>query len=103
VIYEVYFTPEAQHQLDELEAHISEAGSPIVAARYIDSIVDYCEDLQTFPHRGMRRDDLRSGLRTLGYRRRITILFEVTENTVHIIGIYYGGQDYEADMQKDEE
>lgn len=99
----VHFTPEAQQQLDELETHIARVGSPNVAARYVDNIVDYCENLQTFPHRGTRRDDLRPGLRTLGFRRRVTILFEVADDTVNIIGVYYGGQDYEAALRESEE
>lgn len=99
----VRFTPEALNQLDELEAHIAGVGSPTVVARYVDSIVDYCENLWTFPHRGTRRDDLRPGLRTLGYRRRVTILFEVSDDTVNIIGVFYGGQDYEAALRDDDE
>nr|WP_246544843.1 type II toxin-antitoxin system RelE/ParE family toxin [Ancylobacter dichloromethanicus] len=86
-----------------MEAHIAGVGSPTVAARYVDSIVDYCENLWTFPHRGTRRDDLRPGLRTLGYRRRVTILFEVSDDTVNIIGVFYGGQDYEAALRDDDE
>lgn len=101
MIYVVRFSPEAQQQLDELESHIAEVGSPTAAARYVDSIVDYCENLQTFPHRGTRRDDLRPGLRTLGYRRRVTILFEVTDDAVNILGVYYGGQDYETDLREE--
>lgn len=103
MIYSVDFTPEAKRQLDELETHIAGAVSPTVAARYVDSIVDYCESLQTFPHRGTRRDDLRPGLRTIGYRRRVTILFEVAGETVNIIGIHYGGQDYGSALQGVEE
>jgi plasmid stabilization system protein ParE len=103
VTHTVYFTPEAQQHLDELETHIARVGPPAVAARYVDSIVDFCENLQTFPHRGTRRDDLRPGLRTLGFRRRVTILFEVTDDTVNILGIYYGGQDYEAALRDGEE
>lgn len=99
----VRFTPEALNQLDKLEAHIAGVGSPVVAARYVDSIVDYCGNLWTFPHRGTRRDDLRPGLRTLGYRRRVTILFEVSDDTVNIIGVFYGGQDYEAALRDDDE
>lgn len=99
----VLFTPEAQQQLGDLETHIAGIGSPTVAARYVDSIVDYCENLQTFPHRGTRRDDLRPGLRTLGFRRRVTILFEVADDTVNVIGVYYGGQDYEAALRDSEE
>lgn len=41
----VHFTPEARDQLDKLGVEIFAA-----AARYVDSIVDYCEKLQTFPH-----------------------------------------------------
>jgi len=33
----------------------------------------------------------------------MTILFEVTADTVNILGIYYGGQDYEADLRDGEE
>ena len=46
--------------------------------------------------RGMARDDLRPGLRVVGFRRRVTIAFAITEETVEILGIYYGGRDYEA-------
>jgi plasmid stabilization system protein ParE len=100
VTHTVHFTPEARDQLDKLEVDISGAASPAVAARYVDSIVDHCEKLQTFPQRGTRRDDLRPGLRTLGFRRRVTILFEVADDTVNIIGVYYGGQDYEAALRE---
>ena len=99
----VDFTPEALQQLDQLEAHIAEAGSPTVAARYVGSIVDYCGNLQTFPHQGTRREDLGPGLRTLGFRKRVTILFEVTSDVVNIVGVFYGGQDYEAALQDNEE
>jgi plasmid stabilization system protein ParE len=103
VTHNVLFTPEALNQPDELEIHIAEAGSLTVAAQYVDSIVGYCENLQTFPHRGTRRDDSRPGLRTLGYRRRVTIAFEVAADTVNIIDVFYGGQDYEAALRDDEE
>ena len=59
--------------------------------------------LRTFPHRGTRRDDIRAGLRTLGYRRRVTIAFEVADDTVNVPGVYYGGQDYEVDLRDDDE
>lgn len=101
--YTVRFTPEALRQLDALEAHIGRVASGAVAARYVDSILDYCETLHAFPHRGTRRDDIRPGLRTLGYRRRLTIAFEVTAETVNIIGIFYGGQDYEMALREEEE
>jgi toxin ParE1/3/4 len=103
VIYTVHLSSKALRQLDELEAHIAEAGSPLAARRFIDSIVDYCESFQTFPQRGTQRPGLSQAIRMIGYRRRVMIAFEVTKNTVIIHGIYYGGQDYEADLRDGDE
>jgi len=47
--------------------------------------------------------EIRPGLRTVGYRRRVTIAFEVADDTVNILGIFYGGQDIEADLRSDEQ
>lgn len=30
-----------------------------------------------------------------------TIAFEVVDDTVNILGVYYGGQDYETDLRDD--
>lgn len=96
----VIFTPEAEEQLLELFRTIAIAASPEIAIRYIDDLVSYCEGLRTFPRRGTKRDDIRPGLRTMGYRKRVTIAFEINEASVNIIGIFYGGQDYAAALQK---
>lgn len=98
--YTVQFTPEAREQLDELEGYIADAASPVVAAGYVDSIVAYCESLETFPYRGTMRDDLLVGLRITNYRRSAVIAFlaDAPTATVSIIGVFYGGQDYEADF-----
>ncbi len=94
--YTVVFTPEAEEELAELYRFIAGSSSPDIAARYTDGIVTYCEELETLPHRGTRRDDIRPGLRILGYRRRVAIAFTVEGGMVSIIGVFYGGQDYES-------
>jgi plasmid stabilization system protein ParE len=99
--YTVTFAPEALEQLIIIEQYIAEAASPTVAARYVDAIVTYCEDLRTFPHRGTRRDDIRPGLRITNYRKRAVIAFDVDAALVSIIGVFYGGQDYETILQLD--
>lgn len=45
-----------------------------------------------YPERGTLRDELRSGLRVIGYRRRVSIAFRVIDDSVHILGIFYGGR-----------
>jgi len=52
--------------------------------------------LVVFPYIGVARDDLRPGLRTIGFRRRVVIAFAVTEEAVEVLGVFYGGSDYEA-------
>lgn len=100
--YTVVFTPEAEAQLVELYGYISAETSAEIAARFTDGIVTYCESLSTFPARGNRRDDIRPGLRITSYRKRVAIAFQVDENRVHIIGVFYGGQDHESALVEDE-
>jgi plasmid stabilization system protein ParE len=100
--HRVVFSPEVGEQLAVLYHHIAEAASPAIAARYTDAIVSYCESLATFPHRGVQRDDVRPGLRITNYKKRAVIAFDVTDEQVSIIGVFYGGRDYESVLQDDE-
>jgi plasmid stabilization system protein ParE len=101
--YRVIFSPEAEEQLAALYNYIADAASPDIAAGYTEAIVSYCEGLHTFPIRGTVRDDVRPGLRITNYQKRAVIAFEVDEATkqISIIGLFYGGQDYEAILQDD--
>lgn len=97
--HQVVFSPEAMEQLAELYRYIAEAASPHTAAQYTEAIVSYCENLHTFPLRGTNRDEVRPGLRITHYKKRTVIAFTVDADTVSIIGIFYGGQDYVASLQ----
>lgn len=94
----VVFTPEAEAQLLELFRYIAAVESQEVAARYVEAIITHCEGLGTFPERGTRRDDVRPGLRVTHCRKRAIIAFAVEAEQVAILGVFYGGQDYEAAM-----
>jgi toxin ParE1/3/4 len=61
-------------------------------------VVAACHALANFPERGSRRDDLRQNLRTMGYAKSVTIAFSVnvTTEVVAILGIFYGGQNFES-------
>lgn len=67
----VVFTPEAQEQLAELYRYIAKNASAGIAQRYTAAIVDYCAAMKAFPHRGTRRDDIRSGLRISNYKKML--------------------------------
>ncbi len=102
MLYRVVFAPEAGEQLLELYRFIAVAATPDIAATYTDAIIAYCESLQQFPMRGTRRDDVRKGLRITHYKKRAVIAFAVEGDCVSIIGVYYGGQDYETVLHEDD-
>lgn len=99
--YTVIFTPEAEEQLAALYRYIAAEASPNIAERYTSAIVSYCEGLNTFPHRGICRDDIRQGLRVTNYKGRTVIAYDVSADLVSIIGLFYGGQNYETLFQPD--
>ncbi|WP_434573824.1 type II toxin-antitoxin system RelE/ParE family toxin [Pseudomonas sp. Z3-6] len=95
----VEFAPEALEQLAALYRYIATEASPEIAHRYTDAIVTYCEELRVFPHRGNLREDIRPGLRITNYRKRTVIAFSVNVSRVSILGVFYGGQDFEVTLQ----
>lgn len=98
----VVFTPRAERQLDHLFNFLVTRAGEARAAAYLDRVIAYCLRLEHFPERGTRRDEIRPGLRTIGFERRITIAFTVSSDSVVILGVFYGGQDYEAALRSGE-
>lgn len=98
----VVFSPEAEAQLVALYRHIAAAASPAIARRFTNAITDYCEGFAAHSKRGTRRDDLRQGLRTVGFRRRVTIAFTVDDERVTVLGVFYGGQNFEVVVREGE-
>jgi toxin ParE1/3/4 len=92
--YTVIFSAAAEADLFAIYDYIAERAGGAIALRFVESIEAYCLGFATMPERGMRRDDLRPGLRTVGFRRRATILFEVDRNTRRVVvhGVYYAGR-----------
>ena len=81
--------------------YIAFEASPEIALGYTEAIVNYCESLCIFPLRGTARDDVRSGLRVTNYKKRAVIAFAVEKDLVYIVGIFYGGQDYESRLSEE--
>jgi len=102
--FTVTFSAAAKADLFAIYDHIAErAGAPI-ALRFVESIEAYCLGFADMPERGTKRDDLRRGLRTVGFRRRATILFEIEHaaRRVVIYGIYYAGRSF-AGLESDDD
>jgi plasmid stabilization system protein ParE len=97
--YRVVFSPEAENQLIALYHYIADAASPDIAARYTENIINYCDSLQISPLRGTMRNDIRPGLRVTNYKKRTVIAYAVSSDLVSILGVFYGGQDYETVLE----
>lgn len=48
------------------------------------------------------RDDIRPGIRIVGFKRRVSIAFTIEDQRVIFLGIFYGGQNFEAILRGDD-
>jgi toxin ParE1/3/4 len=99
--HKVSFGRRAQRDLFGLYRYIAAEAGHQVAGQYVARIEAACLELEVFPARGRRRDEMRSGFRTMGFERRATILFRVLRTEVVIVRIFYGGQDFERALHRD--
>jgi toxin ParE1/3/4 len=95
VSHTVVFTPEAQDDLFDLYDYIADHSSSTRALRYIERIEKTCMSLKSLPARGTLREDLRPGLRVMGFEHRVLIAFQVNSGSVAILRILYGGRSVE--------
>jgi toxin ParE1/3/4 len=92
----VFLAPGARRDLEGIFRWIADAAGVESAHRYCARLESYCRRFDVFPNRGTRRDDLKPGLRLVGFERRVTILFEVADDRVIILRLLYGGRDIEG-------
>lgn len=98
--YQIVFSPEALDHLASIRRYVSVAAGSEIASGYVDRIIAFCEKLKTHPRRGTQRDDLLPGLRTIGFKRRVTIVFRIRDDNVVVVGVFYGGRDFEATFRQ---
>lgn len=99
--YKVTILPQAQRQLQRIEDYVAAQASPAIAKRFVTAIAKKCLALDRFPDRGTPRDDLRPGMRTIVYRRRVTIAYAVADEEVAVAGFFYGGTDVAAALREE--
>lgn len=95
----VIFSPEARDDLLRLGDWIAERAGSQVALGYMERLESYCLGFELAAERGHRRDDIRPGLRVVGFERRVAIAFRVMLAEVIILRIYYGGRDIAAPVE----
>jgi toxin ParE1/3/4 len=89
----IIYAPEAGDDLDWIYDMVADASSATTAESYDRRIRAFCERLEYGAERGTRRDDVRPGMRIIGFERRVTVAFAVEPESVVILRLFYGGAD----------
>jgi toxin ParE1/3/4 len=90
--FKVVFSRGATKDLDEILIYLAPRMGVSGALAYSERIRVYCLGLASFPKRGTQRSEVRSGLRLVGYHRKATVAFVVTDDTVMILRIFARGR-----------
>ena len=100
--HKLIYRPRAEEDLEAIYQFIAQ-DSPVRAFNFIEQIQQRCDLLRDSPEQGRARPDLRTSLRVIPYGRSVVITYEITDGTIEILRIFYGGQDYETIMSGDGE
>ncbi|WP_112498582.1 type II toxin-antitoxin system RelE/ParE family toxin [Agrobacterium sp. lyk4-40-TYG-31] len=91
--YDVRLSPEAETDLVDIYRYVSAASqSQTMARQYLDRITSYLSSFEVFPERGSLRNDIRQGLRVVGFERTISVAFIVEDGSVIILRVAQNGQ-----------
>jgi toxin ParE1/3/4 len=81
-VRQVLFSVEAEAELLQIYDWIADKTAPDVALAYVVRVQEFCQRLEVGSERGRSRDDIRPGLRIIGFERRSTIVFVVDPERV---------------------
>ncbi|MBS1814147.1 MAG: type II toxin-antitoxin system RelE/ParE family toxin [Acidobacteria bacterium] len=102
--FTVRFSPRANSHLAQIGSYLSKEAGQGSSKKFIGNLIADCKSLAIFPERGTLQQALGAGVRTCGWRRRVTIVFRVISqrSEVEILAIYYAGQDVSSTFKKEE-
>jgi toxin ParE1/3/4 len=90
----VVFAPEAREDLFDLFDWIASAAGERIARDYIARLEAYCLSFDVASERGARHDEVRAGLRVVGFERRLSIAFTADKDRVTILRLLRAGRDW---------
>ncbi|WP_421359167.1 type II toxin-antitoxin system RelE/ParE family toxin [Agrobacterium rosae] len=91
--YDVRLSPEAEADLVDIYQYVRVAfQSPAVARQYLDRVTSHLFSFDVFPERGSLRNDIRPGLRMVGFERTISVAFMIEDESVIILRVGQNGQ-----------
>jgi toxin ParE1/3/4 len=74
-----------------------QSGSLVTADDYLERISSFLQSFDVFPERGTVRNEMRAGLRIVGFERNASVAFIVEDESVAILRIASKGQQHDFD------
>jgi toxin ParE1/3/4 len=92
--HRVVISPDAEQHLSDLQEYIASKTSVRIARKFLRRLTAEIYSLGPVPYRGQSRDGLVSTLRTIGFARSVSIVFEVLKDDrrVNIVAVLYRGR-----------
>ena len=100
---QIVYRPTAHEDLRVIGRWFSARVSREFATTYLLRVRERIETLSYGSERGTLRHDLRRGLRIVAIMKSITVAFIVTDDTVVILRVFYGGQDWEKALSSEDD
>jgi toxin ParE1/3/4 len=90
----VILSPAAERDLNGIYRWVATGAGPSTALAYVFRIERYLTNLDLGSERGTSRDDVRAGLRIVGFERSLTIAFIAEEQHVTVLRIFRRGRNW---------
>ncbi|WIY51678.1 type II toxin-antitoxin system RelE/ParE family toxin [Devosia sp. YIM 151766] len=88
---------EALADLEEIASYLVEHDADeAVVHGFVQRILQQCRKIGHAPEGYVARPDLGAGIRIAPFERSAVIAFRITEESVEIVNVFYGGRDYAA-------
>ncbi|MFT4184874.1 MAG: type II toxin-antitoxin system RelE/ParE family toxin [Rhizobium sp.] len=95
--YKVVFSAFAEDDLIGIYEFIAK-DSPSRALSFIQRLRVQCRTLKTMAARGPQRENLGPGVRIMVFERRVTVAYQMKDEQVIILRLFYAGQNIPATL-----
>ena len=99
--HRLVYRPRARRDIHEIARWLAFRVSRQFASKYVERIKTRIQSLKFAGERGTIRQDIGPGVRAIGLMEAITVAFVVNAESVVILRVIYGGQDWRADLTTD--
>ncbi len=101
--HRVVVSDEAQRDLFVLFDWIENLADERQARSYLLRLKRFTQSLEMASERGRQRNDIRSGMRVIGFERRVTIVFAIADDRVLIVRYFGFGRNWDDEFESSSE